>query len=121
MRIKTSNKTLILLEEYKNLLEVDSNAKVLKLAINVCFASKCNKINKNIKEDGFEIDTLIIFGLENDYYQELIKEFYNINQEDITKVHYLNLIEYGMEYLQSYIQRAKNDKVELIKLLLEDI
>lgn len=115
MRIKTSSNVDNILDELKSNLNMTTKAEVLLLAINLCLNAEITNL-EDINEDGFEVDTRIIFEDNHSYYDLLIKEFYNI--ELIEKIHYLNLVEEGIKILNSEIKKSRNNNTKLIENLL---
>lgn len=126
MRIKTSKETLETLPEVTKSLKFSSNAETLKLAI----ALTLNKYpdfkqlpDEEVNENGFEIDTHILFGDDAEYYFELVK-FY-INQENeskdlnVSKNHISTLIEFGYRELFRYYKLSKGDIVKFTKYIVE--
>lgn len=126
MRIKTSKETLETLPEVTKTLKFNSNAETLKLAI----ALALNKYPESdqlpdyeLNENGFEIDTHILFGDELEYYSELIKFYFKQNKLDseliVNKMHISKLIEYGYRELFRYYKLSKGDIVKFTKYIVE--
>ncbi len=118
MRIKTSNNVFVKLQSIKEFLEFENNAQVLKLAINFCLSSE-NVTLSFVVEDGFEIDINVLFGNEKDYYLELIKTKFKL--EDVSKTFLAQIIEFGFEKMEYYIIISKGSKEKFVELIMEDI
>ncbi len=118
MRIKTSSKVENLLDELKSNLNMTTKAEVLLLAINLSLNTELTILN-NLEEDGFEVDTRLIFEDNHAYYDLLIKEFYNV--EAVNKVHYLNLIEEGIILLNNEIKKSRSNNTQLLDNLLRSV
>lgn len=128
MRIKTSKETLESLPEVTKTLGFGSNAETLKLAISLALNKYqcCYDLpSDEILENGFEIDTHILFGEDLDYYYELIKFYFNQDQDNlITKIekkHISILIEYGYRELYLLYKLSKGDLVKFTKKIVEMI
>lgn len=118
MRIKTSNNVFTKLKLVKDFLEFDNNAQVLKLAIN--FSLSQPKIElPSVVEDGFEIDINVLFGDEKDYYLELLKSKFKV--DEINKSHLSQVIEFGFDKMEYYINISKGSKARFVELVMEDI
>ncbi len=120
MRIKTSKKTLDNLAQTTKVLNFSSNAETLKLAIAFALNKYSNEylIEHKVSQNGFEIDTHILFGDELDYYNEIIKFVFKTNE--IKAEHYCLLIEEGFIELSKILKENKNDITKLVNHILEE-
>lgn len=118
MRLKTNKESAIILDELKSHNIFETKAEVIKLAINLAISSKIEKIDE-FKEDGFEISTDIIFGSEKEYYEEIIKVYYKTSE--ISKYHYLNLINNGILILNQLMRKAKYGIEDFTTNLLKEV
>lgn len=126
MRIKTSKETLETLPVVTKALRFSSNAETLKLAIALAL-NKYPQSNllpmEEISENGFEIDTHILFGEEVEYYYELIKFYFNQDSKTLVlavdKIHISKLIEHGYRELFKYYKLSKGDIVKFTKYIVE--
>lgn len=126
MRIKTSKETLETLPEVTKTLKFNSNAETLKLAIALALNkyAQANQLpSEEVNENGFEIDTHILFGEEEEYSFELIKFYFNQNptsdEVSITKTDISKLIEFGYRELFKYYKLSKGDIVKFTKYIVE--
>lgn len=119
MRIKTSNKVHEMLPEMTRILKFSSKAETLRLAIGFAFSKFEPSELNNLKIDmsGFEIDTHILFGEEGEYYETVIKYYFNVNE--ISAYEICSLIELGMNELSGVLKRNKNDIGKIIKYIME--
>ncbi len=104
MRIKTSKRVLDLLPEIKTFLGFENNAQVLKLAVSFSINEENIQLFQ-VSEDGFEIDTHVLFGDEIDYYEYLLQEKFG---KELTRTLYAEIIECGIEKLYYYIRMNRN-------------
>ncbi len=117
MRIKTSQDIVKKLDDLQLILNFSTKAEVLKLSIDLAIFNNSLEINK-IKEDGFEIDTNILFDKDKEYYYYLIKKIYDIDK--IKKEYIINLMENGIYILDSETKKSKgNIDVLLNNILLQ--
>ncbi len=119
MRIKTSKNTLDQLAETTKNLKFSSNAETLKLAISFAM----NKYNAQqlehveFDQQGFEIDTHILFGEDLDYYYQVIKFYFNA--DEIKHEHICVLIEAGFTELLMVLKINKYDIAKVVNYILE--
>ncbi len=114
MRIKTSQNIVQIIDDLQVILNFSTKAEVLKLAIDLAIFNDNLEVNE-IKEDGFEIDTNILFDKDKEYYYYLIKKLYKTGE--IKKEYIVNLIENGIYILESETKRSKGN----IDILLNNI
>lgn len=114
MRIKTSKNIVQKIDDLQAILNFSTKAEVLKLSIDLAIFNNSLEISR-IKEDGFEIDTNILFDKEKEYYYYLIKKIYEI--EEIKKEYIINLIENGIYILETETKKSKGN----IDILLNNI
>lgn len=119
MRIKTSKNTLDQLADTTKSLNFSSNAETLKLAISFALSKYSAAQLEEIEYDqqGFEIDTHILLGEEVDYYQQLLKFYFKV--EEIKAEHICVLIEAGFNELVGVLKRNKYDISKVIQYILE--
>lgn len=115
MRIRTSQAVDNKLDELKWLLKFSTKAEVLLLAINLCI-NENNKELLDVVDNGFEVDTRIIFEDQHDYYDYLIKYFYDV--DFIQRNHYNSLIEHGVAILENEIKKSRNKNINLLENLI---
>lgn len=114
MRIKTTKQVSDDLDNIRYLLKLDNNAYVLRLAINMAIHNNI-EITNEIKEDGFSIDTHILFADDAEYYKfMLIKLHPGIDYKTIL----LNYIEQGFNILRVELRYAKNDPYLLMERII---
>lgn len=120
MRIKTSSEVLENLEMVKKQLGFENNAQVLKLAVN--FALNDFQIDEeeyNQENNGFEIDTKVLFGDDEEVYKEFLKQVYSKNE--CTKKDYEYVVNNGFAKLYYYIKISKGNNSTLVKKVLGDL
>lgn len=119
MRIKTSKNTLDQLAETTKNLKFSSNAETLKLAISFALNKYNSKelVKVNYDQQGFEIDTHILFGEEADYYNLIIKSYFKVNK--VEPEHICVLIEVGFNELITVLKINKYDIAKVINYILE--
>ncbi|WOO88069.1 DndE family protein [Mollicutes bacterium LVI A0039] len=122
MRIKTTKEVLELLPDTTKQLGFSSNAETLKLALdfglNEYPQAKQLKV-KSVKQDGFEIDTHILFGDQLDYYLELLKYYYAVDK--LEAKHFCILIDCGFTILNANLRKSKYSKSKVTKLILSSL
>lgn len=119
MRIKTSTNTLEHLADTTKKLKFSSNAETIKLAISFALGNYTYEQVKDTKYDqqGFEIDTHILFGEEIDYYNQIIK-FYT-NSEEVNSHHLCVLIEVGFIELTKVLKINGYNLAKVANYILE--
>lgn len=119
MRIKTSKNTLDQLAETTKNLKFSSNAETLKLAISFALSKYSVEDIESIEYDqqGFEIDTHILFGEELDYYYQVIKFYFKADH--IKAEHICVLIEAGFAELSKVLKINKYDIAKVVAYILE--
>lgn len=119
MRIKTSKNTLDQLAETTKNLKFSSNAETLKLAISFALNKYSSEQIQGVEYDqqGFEIDTHILFGEELDYYNQVIKFYYKVN--DVRPEHICLLIEAGFNEMIKVLKINKYDIAKIVGYILE--
>ncbi len=116
MRIKTSKNVLEMLPEVKDFLGFENNAQVLKLAVS--FSINEDEIDlPEVVDDGFEIDSGILFGDEEEYYLYLLQKKFN---QEVTRHLCSQVIEYGMEKVRYYTKISKTFP-RFIKMVVEEL
>lgn len=115
MRIKTTHEVFDELNFLKNKLMVDNNAQVLKIAIAYGMFFNC-ECKEDVLENGFEIDTATLFGVDEElYYYLIVNKYPKLSyRKSITR-----LIDFGIHKLISDLRYAKNDTAEFIFQTLE--
>lgn len=119
MRIKTSKNTLDQLAETTKNLKFSSNAETLKLAISFALNKySCNQlIDLEYDQQGFEIDTHILFGEDLDYYYQVIKFYFKA--DEVKNEHICILIEAGFTELLMILKINKHDLARVVNYILE--
>lgn len=117
MRIKTSKNVLNKLPELKKFLKFDNDAQVLKFAINFTLNDE-KALLESVVEDGFEIDTTILFGEEVNYYNFLIDYKFGSSKD---KHIYSMMIEYGILKMEYYVKMSKYNYTSFIKKIGETL
>ncbi len=119
MRIKTSKNTLDQLVETTKNLKFSSNAETLKLAISFALNKYSQDEISEIEFDqqGFEIDTHILFGEELDYYNQIIKFYFKTNA--VKPEHICVLIEAGFSEMVKILKINKYDLAKIVGYILE--
>ncbi len=119
MRIKTSKSTLEQLAETTKNLKFSSNAETLKLAISFALNKYTVEEIQSIDYDqqGFEIDTHILFGEELEYYNQVIKFYFKTNE--VKPEHICILIEAGFSEMIKVLKVNKYDIAKVVGYILE--